>query len=349
MIPLPAHHQERLGRLYAGRPVCVTGGAGFIGGHLTERLTMLGAEVAVLDDLSNSTADHIATLIHRFAGRVHFIHGSILDPLSLNAAVAGAHTVFHLAALGSVPRSVEEPERTWSVNATGTLRVLDSARRAGASGFVLAASSAAYGDTPELPKVETMPPRPRSPYAASKLAAEHLVSAYAASYALPAVSLRYFNVFGPRQRADSAYAAVIPAFLACLRRGEPPVIYGDGRQSRDFTHVDNAVLATLLAGAGDKPIHGEVVNIGAGRRTDLLQLARALADRVGANGVKPDFRDPRPGDVRDSLAALDAARGLIGYEPFVDLEQGLDDTVAAASLAGSIGAAPARPPEGAAR
>ncbi len=329
MIPLPEHHDASLRRAYAGRTVCVTGGAGFIGSHLVDRLLDLGASVAVIDDLSNATAEHTTALLEANADRFRFTYASILDPDAVDEAVAGSQSVLHLAAIGSVPRSVAEPERTWAVNATGTLRVLEAARRHGCETFVLASSSAAYGDTPELPKVETMPPRPRSPYAASKLAAEHLVSAYAASYGIGAISLRYFNVFGPRQRADSAYAAVIPAFVAKLSAGASPVIYGDGRQSRDFTHVDNAVLATLLAGSGEPRHAGEAVNIGAGKRTDLLELAHAIGDRTGSNGIQPDFQPERAGDVRDSLAGLGRAAELLGYEPFVDLERGLDDTVGA--------------------
>jgi nucleoside-diphosphate-sugar epimerase len=331
----PADKVARLRAFYGGRRVSVTGGAGFIGGHLVDALLSLGAIITVIDDLSNSTIAHLSELIELEPDRVRFVHGSILDDSALGSAVSTtrAQTVMHLAALGSVPRSMEQPGRTWEVNATGTLRVLEAARRAGSARVVFAASSSAYGDDPSLPKVETMPPRPMSPYAASKLAGEHLCGTWASAYSLSTVCLRYFNVFGPRQPGDSAYAAVVASFCRKLLAGERPVVYGDGSASRDFTYVGNAVLATLLAGATDRPLAGEVMNIGTGRGTTVLELAGMLAAAVTRGGsiasaTPPQFAPGRPGDVPHSLADISRARQLLGYELVASLEEGLDETAA---------------------
>jgi nucleoside-diphosphate-sugar epimerase len=338
---LPADICDRLRVHYEGRSVCVTGGAGFIGGHLCDALLSLGATITVLDDLSNSTIDHLTSLIELEPDRVRFVHGSILDDDAVADAVEDARTVFHLAAMGSVPRSIEEPQRAWSVNATGTVRVLEAARRAWSrpgprltsqSGaperVVFAASSSAYGDDPSLPKREDQPPRPVSPYAATKLAGEHALTAWARSYGISTVSLRYFNIFGPRQSADSAYAAVIAAFAKRLLEGKRPIIFGDGLQSRDFTSVTNAVLATLQAGAAPTPLAGEVMNIGTGGSTTLIELARVMAERCDAPHLTPEFRPARPGDVPHSLADISRAQEMIGYRPVASLEVGLDETLA---------------------
>lgn len=332
-MKLPADSVERLRRHYAGRAVLVTGGAGFIGGHLVDALLSLGAAITVIDDLSNSTLAHLSELIELEPDRVRFVHGSVLDDDALHDASEGARTVFHLAAMGSVPQSVAEPQRAWSVNATGTVRVLEHARKVNAQRVIFAASSSAYGEDPVVPKLETMLPRPVSPYAASKLAGEHLMLSWARTYGLSTVSLRFFNIFGPRQSADSAYAAVIAAFARRLLNGEPPVIYGDGEQSRDFTNVANAVLATLLAGACEKPLAGEVVNVGTGRRVNLLQLAAMMSTLVARDGhmpggLAPEFKPARPGDVRHSLADLTRVRDLLGYAPIVTVEKGLEETIA---------------------
>lgn len=324
-MKLPSEVVERLRPVYQGRRVCVTGGAGFIGGHLLDALLSLGADIAVIDDLSNSEADHVADLIDLEPERIRFMHGSILEDRALAEAVDESALVFHLAALGSVQRSVEDPERTWLVNATGTLRVLEAARSAGASRIVFAASSSAYGDASDMPLSEKAAPRPRSPYAASKLAGEHLCSAWSRTYGMSTVCLRYFNVFGPRQRADSPYAAVVAAFARSLLAGEPPIIYGDGNQSRDFTFVGNAVLGTLLAGATDRALHGEVVNIAAGQRRSVLDLATAMRDLIG--GPAPEFRPGRSGDVRDSQADITLANELLAYQPVTPFEEGLEETV----------------------
>ena len=324
----PAQAVAELREHYEGHPVCVTGGAGFIGGHLVDALLSVGATITVIDDLSSSSLEHLASLIELEPDRVKFVHGSILEDEALAEAVEDALTVFHLAAMGSVPRSMVEPERAWEVNATGTLRVLEAARRRGVVRVAFAASSSAYGDAETLPKVESMTPMPLSPYAATKLAGEHLMEAWARSYGLSAVSLRFFNIFGPRQSADSAYAAVIAAFARRCLAGEPPVVYGDGKQSRDFTFVSNAVFAMLRAGAADRKFTGEVMNIGTGRRTSLNELAVEIATRCGHPELHAVHETARPGDVRHSLADCSLAGELIGYEPITPLEEGLSETVA---------------------
>lgn len=348
-MKLPADVVARLRGKYQGRSVCVTGGAGFIGGHLCDALLSLGATITVIDDLSNSTAEHIASLMDLEPKRMRFVHGSVLDDDALLEAIGkgasgdGCQIVFHLAAIGSVPKSIASPQRSWSVNATGTVRVLVAATAKHPAGprlpverVVLASSSSVYGDPavavganlPPLPKIETMLPRPISPYAASKAAAECVMAAWAGSYKVSTVSLRYFNVFGPRQSPDSDYAAVVPAIAKRLLKGQAPQINGDGRQSRDFTFVGNAVLGTLLAGVADWPFRGEVVNIAAGRRTSVLELAQMLARACGSDGKAPEFGPERAGDVRDSLADLSRAREMLGYEPVTSLEAGIVETMA---------------------
>ena len=325
---LPAQIVQALRPALEGSRVCVTGGCGFIGGHLVDALLSLGASITVLDDCSNSTPEHIADLIDLEPSRVRFVRGSLLDDAALVSAVRGSEVVFHLGAIGSVQRSIEDPDRTWLVNATGTMRVLQAARGEGVRRVVNSSSSSVYGNAPELPKTETAAPTPASPYAASKLAGEALCRAWSEGYGLSTVSLRYFNVFGPRQRADSEYAAVVPAFAARLLAGKRPVIYGDGRQTRDFTPVANAVAANLLAADRGRDLRGEAVNIGLGRRTSVLELARLLAERLEAGHLEPELGEPRAGEVLDSLAAIDRAKRVIGYDPIVTLEAGLDETAA---------------------
>lgn len=328
----------RLRPRFEGRRVCVTGGAGFIGGHLVDALLSMGAIISIVDDLSNSTPEHLGELIDIEPDRVRFVHGSILDDAALHDAFDRCDCVFHLAAMSSVPRSIAEPERSFAVNAVGTMRVAEAARRNGVKQIVYSASSSAYGASERLPKVETDTPEPVSPYAASKLAGEHIMLSWAKSYALSTISLRYFNIFGPRQPADSAYSGVIAQFSRKLLAGEAPSIYGDGLQSRDFTFVANAVLANLLAASADRVFSGEVVNIGAGERTDLVQLAKILAEcvhleRSGLPGnaghapIKPIFHPARAGDVRHSLADLARAKDLLGYTPIISLQDGLRQTV----------------------
>jgi len=327
VLRLPQEWVARLHPRLEGKKVSVTGGAGFIGGHLVDALLSLGCRISVIDDLSNSTADHLAELIDIEPDRVRFTHGSILDDAALNEAVEGAEVLFHLAAVSSVPRSIAEPERSYAVNATGTMRVAEAARRAGVRRVVYSASSSAYGQGERLPKVETDVPAPVSPYAASKLAGEHIMLAWAKSYGLSTISLRYFNIFGPRQPADSPYSAVIAVFAKQLLAGEAPVIFGDGAQSRDFTYVSNAVLANLLGGSSEKPLAGEVVNVGAGLRVDLLTLYRQIAESCGCQHIQPKLVPARAGDVRHSLADLSRTRELLGYEPVVSMEDGLAETM----------------------
>lgn len=307
---------------YLNCPVCVTGGAGFIGSHIVAALDELGAHVTVIDDCSNGRKENLEGR----SSRVRLIEGSILDTASIDEATRGARIVFHLAALGSVPASLLTPERYQLTNATGTMMVLNAARAAGVGRVVYSASSSAYGDTPTLPKIETMIPDPRSPYAVTKLAGEHLCRAWAICYGLSTVSLRYFNIFGPRQRPDSQYAAVIPKFATALRQGVSPTIFGDGGQTRDFTHVDNAVHANLLAGSSTRQLQGEMVNIGCADQFTLLELLDQL-NAIFATKISPKFEPTRKGDVRDSRAAVAAAKALIGYEPVMHFADGLRATL----------------------
>lgn len=304
------------GKALENKPVLVTGGAGFIGSHLVEALIGLGADVKVLDDLSAGNPSNLvrgATLIR----------GSILDPGTVESAIHDREIVFHLAALVSVPQSVLNPRAYHEVNGTGTLNILEACRKLGTRRVIYSASSSAYGDAPELPKIETMPDRPKSPYAATKLIGECYVSAYASCYNLDTISLRYFNIFGPRQNPHSPYSGVIAAFSKMILSGQPPRITGDGSASRDFTFVHNAVHANLLAARASGRLNGDVVNVGVGKRYTVLQLAEAMLGHFGRTDLRPEFAPPRPGDVPHSLADLTKARRVLGYEPIVDFETGL--------------------------
>ncbi len=312
------------GDFFQGQKVLVTGGAGFIGSHLSEALVQLGAEVTVLDDLAGGDRQNLESFERQ---GLRFVEGSILDQALVTRAAAGCRFVFHQAALGSVPWSVAEPRKFQKVNIEGTLNVLEAARAGGARRVTFAASSSAYGDSETLPKIETMPPLCKSPYAATKLAGEALMRAWSGSYGLDTVSLRYFNIFGPRQNANSAYAAVIAAFAKALGAGERPVIFGDGEQSRDFTYVDNAVQANLLAARRDKPIGGTVVNVACARRVTVNELAAQMAKMMGRDDLTPIHQPDRAGDVKHSLAELTEARRVLGYEPIVSFETGLEATV----------------------
>lgn len=332
VLKLPTEYVTRLRPFFEGKRFCVTGGAGFIGGHLVDTLFGLGAQVSIIDDLSTSNAHNLAELIDLDPERVRFFHASILDTAALAQAVEGAQAVFHLAALASVPRSIAEPERNYEVNAMGTLRVVQAARAAKVGRVIYSASSSAYGDPPgpdaASPKSESDLPRPLSPYAGSKLAGEHILRAWASSYGMSTVSLRYFNIFGPRQPADSPYSGVIALFCRMLLAGETPTVFGDGMQSRDFTYVTNAVLANLLAASSERKLAGEVFNVGAGKAITLLELFRLIAERTGMPHAAPNHGPVRTGDVRHSLADVGSTRAILGYQPVATIEEGLDATIA---------------------
>lgn len=315
------------GDFFEGHKTLVTGGAGFIGSHLTEALIRLGATVVVLDDLSGGERINLESFKAEAADRLQFVEGSILDQPLLARCSEGCRFVFHQAALGSVPRSVAEPRLFHEVNVTGTLNVLEKAREAKVERVMFAASSSAYGDSEVLPKVESMPPLPKSPYAANKLAGEHLMRAYAASYGLDTASLRYFNIFGPRQNANSAYAAVIAAFAKSLLSDQRPTIFGDGLQSRDFTFVHNAVHANLLAARCPSSLHGRVINVACGERVDVNELAKQMARMLDKGHLEPQHLEERAGDVKHSLADLTRAWETLGYQPIVNFETGLQPTV----------------------
>jgi UDP-glucose 4-epimerase len=295
----------------------VTGGAGFIGSHLVEALVERGGPVRVLDDFSTGSPANLEAM----RDHVEVIDGDITDLETVRRAMHGVEVVFHQAALASVPRSVANPLATHRACADGTLHVLLAARDAGVRRVVYAASSSAYGNSARLPKRETDPTAPLSPYAAAKLAGENYCAAFSEVYGLETVRLRYFNVFGPRQSPDSPYAAVIPRFIAALIAGRSPVIHGDGRQSRDFTYVADVVQANLLA--ADTPgVSGRVYNVACGRRTTLLELIEHLNGRLGT-AIEPTHTAPRPGDVRDSQADIERARTELGYRPTTDVATGL--------------------------
>ena len=295
----------------------VTGGAGFIGSHIVEALVRRGDRVRVLDNLSTGFLANLDAVRER----IEFIEADLVDAEAVARAVEGVDCVFHEAALASVPLSVEHPLRTHAACATGTVTLLDAARRAGVRRVVYASSSALYGDRPGSPKHETDLPGPISPYGAAKLAAEYYCGAFSASFSIETVALRYFNVFGPQQDPKSPYAAVIPIFITAILSGQSPVIYGDGRQSRDFTYVADVVQANLLA--ADAPAAANrVMNVATGRSVDLLELLAGLNEVLGAR-IEPVFAPPRPGDIRESTADITAARTLLGYEPRVSLIDGL--------------------------
>jgi UDP-glucose 4-epimerase len=306
--------------------ICVTGAAGFIGGHVAEELLRQGHEVVGLDDFSSGKRETAALLSRE--PRFRMVEGSIADPVAVDKAVSGAKQVFHLAAIPSVPVSMKEPERTTAVNIGGTVNILEAARRTGTERVVLACSCAAYGDGPEQPKHEALPVRPVSPYAAQKIACEVYAQTYTTAYGLPCVALRFFNVYGPRQDPKSEYSAAIPRFVTRLLAGEPPIVFGDGLQSRDFVHVKDVVRACLLATTADRA-PGAVVNVASGHSASLLELIELIRTAVGpqARGIRIEHLPPRPGDVRASSADLTRARDLLGFEPSIPLAEGLADVV----------------------
>ncbi|HET8634753.1 MAG TPA: SDR family NAD(P)-dependent oxidoreductase [Gemmatimonadales bacterium] len=300
----------------------VTGGAGFIGSHIVRQLLDDGRQVTVIDNLSTGSRDNLAEVMDR----ITFIEGDIRSSDECDRACRGVDTVFHVAALPSVPRSIKDPVACNDHNVNGTLQVLEAARRAGARRVVYSSSSSVYGDTAVLPKVETMEPLCRSPYATAKLAGEQYVLAYARAGLLEGVALRYFNVFGPRQSPTSAYAAVIPVFLNAAQTGETATVFGDGDQTRDFTYVANVVDANMLAAFGPAArVNGWVANAGAGSRISLNQLLD-LVESITGRRVQRTYGPPRAGDVRDSQASLDRAAQVLGYRPSVNVEEGLRRT-----------------------
>jgi nucleoside-diphosphate-sugar epimerase len=306
----------------------VTGGAGFIGSHITSALVERGDQVRVLDNLS--TGDE-ANLAHLEVGElgsgapVEMIHGSVTNAADVKAACEGVRGVFHEAAQVSVPQSLENPVESYGINVTGTLMVLDGARRAGVERFVFAASSAAYGDSVDLPKHEKMTPDPVSPYGTGKLAAEELLRVFGRCYGMRTVALRYFNIFGPRQADDSPYTGVIALFARALFTGNAVSIYGDGEQTRDFTHVSNVVQANLLALEAEvEP--GSVFNVGTGVQVSVNQLYARMAELLGSD-LKPNYQPARQGDILHSLAAVAKATSKLGYAPKVSWQDGLVETV----------------------
>ena len=306
----------------------VTGGAGFIGSNLVEEILKSGHDARVLDDLSTgreSNLDDARDWAKAGGGAYEFQHGDIRDPEACNRAVDGVDFVLHQAAMPSVKRSVLDPEGSNGVNVSGTLNLLIAARDAGISRFVYASSSSLYGESETLPKVETMPPAPISPYGLQKLTAEVYCRLFWNLYELPTVALRYFNVFGPRQDPTSEYSAVIPAFITSVRTGRKPVIFGDGGQTRDFTFIRNVVQANLLACKAGQAAFGRAVNIACGRRISLNELLAAIA-AIGGKEARPEHQAPREGDIRHSLADITLAGDLIGYRPEVELDEGLKAT-----------------------
>lgn len=304
------------------RRVCVTGGAGFIGSHIVDALVKRGDHVTVLDDFSSGKRENLA----QHGKNIRIVEGSILDPKAARDAIEGCVLVYHEAALCSVPASIESPREYHEVNTTGTLNILEAARALGVKRVVYAASSSAYGNQESMPVLETLPPMPVSPYAASKLSAEHLMTAYASCYDMSCVCLRYFNVFGPRQLPDSPYAAVVPKFADAMLAGRKPVIFGDGKQTRDFTFIGNVVHANILAGDSKNNLKGEALNVGCGERHSLLDLLGKMAAVLG----KPadcEHQPARAGDVLHSMASIERAAQLIGYKPVVSLEEGLRITL----------------------
>ena len=313
--------QQLHGDHFAGSRVLVTGGGGFIGSHLAEALLRLGARVAVLDNFVTGRRENLEHI-----DGAELIEASVLDAEAVDRAVRGARYVFHQAAAVSVSHSVEKPALFHDVNGKGTMNVLEAARGAGVARVMFAASSSAYGDSEVLPKVETMQSLPKSPYAATKLYGEGLMRAYSRSYGLDTACLRYFNIFGPRQTPDSAYAAAIAAFAKAMINGNRPTIYGDGEQSRDFTFVHNAVHANLLAARFPETLAGKVFNVGCGERVSLNVLAKLMAELLGTPHLTPVYAPERAGDVRHSLADISRARELLGYEPIVNFRDGLAAT-----------------------
>jgi nucleoside-diphosphate-sugar epimerase len=302
--------------------VVVTGGAGFIGSHIASAAAANGAKVRIIDDLSTGHRENVEEL----SGDIELIEGSVADLDLMNRVLENAEVVFHEAAIPSVPRSVENPAQSHVASVDGTFNLLLAARDQKVRRVVYAASSSAYGDQPTLPKVEDMAPDPLSPYAVAKLVGEYYCQVFNRVYGLETVSLRYFNVFGPRQDPGSQYSGVVSRFISLLCSDETPVIFGDGEQSRDFTYIDNVVSANFKAASTTKGL-GKVINVATGDRITLNQLLSELKDLLGKPHVNAEYKETRVGDVRHSLADTSRARELLGYEPTVGLREGLKRTI----------------------
>ncbi|UCD50756.1 MAG: SDR family oxidoreductase [Phycisphaerales bacterium] len=299
----------------------VTGGAGFIGSNICRRLVAEGCLVRVVDNLLTGKRSNLDDIIDK----IEFVEADMGVAEVAQAVVKDVDVVLHEGALPSVPRSVDEPELTHQHCVDATFTLLMAARDAGVKRFVYAASSSAYGDTPTLPKVETMPTSPLSPYAVGKLVGEYYCSVFSKVFGLETISLRYFNVFGPYQDPTSTYAAAIPAFVTAILKDRPPTVYGDGEQSRDFTYIDNVVQANLCA-ARAKKTNGEVVNVACGEKITVNGIIAMINDIVGKD-IKPKYEPPRPGDVKHSLAGITVARQLIGFEPVILFREGLEKAI----------------------
>ncbi|MEE9393059.1 MAG: SDR family oxidoreductase [Planctomycetota bacterium] len=301
--------------------ILITGGAGFIGSNLARALIERGDDVTIFDDFSSGRRSNLDAI----ADRLEIVVGDLRDLDQMQEVSEGQDYILHQGAVPSVPRSMDDPVTSHDVNSRGTLNVLLAARDQKVKRVVMAASSSAYGDSETLPKIESMPTVPKSPYAADKVYGEHLARIFFDGYGLETVALRYFNVFGPYQSPESDYAAAIPRFVTKLLAGERPLVYGDGEQSRDFTHIDNVVQANLLAMVADKA-PGRFMNIGIGERITINDVIHTIAEIIGAK-VDIDYQPDRVGDVKHSLASIDRARDLLGYEPKVGLAEGLERTI----------------------
>lgn len=301
--------------------ILVTGGAGFIGSHIATALVNRGDKVRVLDNLCAGKRENLAHL----ESNIEFMEGDVADPQAVAAAVDGIELVFHQAALASVPRSVAAPLDTNAACVTGTVTLLDAARKSGVRRVVYAGSSSAYGNTPQPAKSEQDLPAPLSPYAAAKLAAEYYCQAFTETYGLETVTIRYFNVFGPRQDPTSEYSAVIPIFVSLMLQGKQPTIYGDGFQSRDFTYVEDIVRGNLLAAESPEAV-GRSINVATGKQFTLLDLVAAI-NRVLGTTIEPVFAEPRLGDVRESLADISLAQQFLGYQPQISFDEGLERSI----------------------
>ncbi|HBT78132.1 MAG TPA: LPS biosynthesis protein WbpP [Planctomycetaceae bacterium] len=301
----------------------ITGGAGFIGSNLARFILEKGHEVVVLDNFATGKRENIEEILDR----ITLFEGDIRDATTVGKAIEGCTAVFHEGALGSVPRSVEDPCTSHDVNVNGTINILESARKHGVKRIVFAASSSAYGEQPDSPKLESMPALPISPYASGKVACEAYMQSYAASYELETVSLRYFNVFGPRQDPFGAYAAVIPVFVSCLLKGKSPVVYGDGEQTRDFCYIENVCRANWLAAtAPAECCDGRPLNVACNAAVSLNRILDKLRALMNVD-IAAEYKPPRLGDIRDSLADISLAKKRIGYEPLVYFDEGLERSI----------------------